>query len=210
LSSHRRLLRWIYSPTLSSRLLPPPDCGCTGCRRRVIDRPLVVLDLHATGVGESYKANPRNFATLEVCLKGATSVSSRWSARLATKSVTEEPSSVRFLVVASPARWSRGSTGLAQGHVPCIPYTVALPPIFATLLLLLPVDPTCLVDPSGLPGTRMWRLLPVVLDAASSWLRSRGAASWVCAKLLVCGCSCFIFLFFIFSFVLELCATVCN
>jgi hypothetical protein len=63
----------------------PPDCGCTGCRRRVIDRPLVVLDLHATGVGESYKANPHNFATLEVCLKGAASVSFRRSARRAVK-----------------------------------------------------------------------------------------------------------------------------
>jgi hypothetical protein len=46
----------------------------------------------------------------------------------------------------------------------------------------------------------------VVLDAASSRLRSRGAASGVRANLLVCG-PCLLFLLFsysFFSFVLKL------
>jgi hypothetical protein len=113
------------------------------------------------------------------------------------QSVVKGPSSFQVLIVASPARWSRGGACRAQGRVPCISCMVALPPVFITLLLLLQVAPACHADPSGLPGARMWRLLPVTLDVTSSWLRSRGACSWVRAKLLVSGLiyrSCFIFL----------------
>jgi hypothetical protein len=93
------------------------------------------------------------------------------------RSVAEGPSSFWVLVDASPTRWSRGGSCLAQGRVPCVSCAVALPPVFATLLLLLPAAPTYHTDSS--------RLLPVVLDAASSRLRSRGAGSWVGFKLLV-------------------------
>jgi hypothetical protein len=83
---------------------------------------------------------------------------------------------------------------------------VALPPVFATLMLLLLVALSCQVDSSVLLDARMWRLFVVVLDAASSRLRSRGAASGVRANLLVCG-PCLLFLLFsysFFSFVLKL------
>jgi hypothetical protein len=86
-------------------------------------------------------------------------------------------SSFWVLIIASPARWSRGGACLAQGRVPCVPCVVALPPIFASLLLLLPVAPTCHTDASSLPGTRMWSLLLVVLDVVSSRLRYHGVAS---------------------------------
>jgi hypothetical protein len=93
------------------------------------------------------------------------------------RSVAEGPSSFWVLVDGSPTRWSRGGSCLAQGCVPCVSSAVALPPVFATLLLLLSAAPTYHTDSS--------RLLPVVLDAASSRLRSRGAGSWVGFKLLV-------------------------
>jgi hypothetical protein len=98
------------------------------------------------------------------------------------RSVAEGPSSFWVLVDASPTRWSRGGSCLAQGRVPCVSCAVALPPVFATLLLLLPAAPTYHTDSS--------RLLPVVLDAASSRLRSRGAGSWVGFKLLVSASRC--------------------
>jgi hypothetical protein len=47
--------------------------------------PAVTLELHATGVGESFKAKSTDLAALEVCLKGTASVCSRWSARLAMR-----------------------------------------------------------------------------------------------------------------------------
>jgi hypothetical protein len=103
------------------------------------------------------------------------------------RSVAEGPSRFCVLVVASLARWSRGSACHTQGHVRRIFCMVALPPVFATLLLLLQVAPACHTNPSGLPGARMWRLLPVTLDAASSRLRFRGPGSWVRAKLLASG-----------------------
>jgi hypothetical protein len=53
------------------------------------------------------------------------------------RSVVRGPSTIRFLIIASPARWFRGSTWPALGRVPYIPGTVSLPPVAATLLLLL-------------------------------------------------------------------------
>jgi hypothetical protein len=123
------------------------------------------------------------------------------------RSVAEGPLNFWVLVVASLARSSRGGACLAQGHVPCVPFVVALPLVFVTLLLLLPVASTCHADSSGLPGAKMWRLLPVVLDATSSRLRSRGAASCVHAMLLVSspGLSpLFHFFLRFFPFVFEL------
>jgi hypothetical protein len=72
------------------------------------------------------------------------------------RSVAKGPSSFRFLILISSPRWSRGGTWLAQCHVPCVPCTVALTLVFAALLLLL----------------------PVVLDVASSRLKSRGVTSY--------------------------------
>jgi hypothetical protein len=122
------------------------------------------------------------------------------------RSVAEGPSSFWVLVDGSPTRWSRGGSCLAQGRVPCVSCAVALPPVFATLLLLLPAAPACHADS---------RLLPIALDAASSRLRSRGAGSWVGAKLLVSAPRLSLLLCFsfsLFSFVFELGAPkpVCN
>jgi hypothetical protein len=48
--------------------------------------PLVVsLELHATIVGESFKAKPPGLTALEVCMKAPASVCSQRSARLAVK-----------------------------------------------------------------------------------------------------------------------------
>jgi hypothetical protein len=52
--------------------------------------------------------------------------------------------------------------------------------VVASLLLLLLLVPACQPDSSSLPGARRWSLLIVALDAVSS---SRGATSWVHAKL---------------------------
>jgi hypothetical protein len=46
---------------------------------------VMALELEAAGVGESFKVKPPDHADLEVCLKGVTSMCSRWSARLAVK-----------------------------------------------------------------------------------------------------------------------------
>jgi hypothetical protein len=86
------------------------------------------------------------------------------------QSVVEGPSSFWVLIVASLARWSRGDTCLAQGCVPCISCVVALPLVFAMLLLLHLVASACQAYPSGLLGTRMWRLPSVALDVTSSGL----------------------------------------
>jgi hypothetical protein len=51
---------------------------------------------------------------------------------------------------------------------------MTFPPVFATLLLLLQVAPVCHVDPFDLSDIRMWRLLSIVLDAASNRFRSGG------------------------------------
>jgi hypothetical protein len=80
-----------------------------------------------------------------------------------------------------------------------------LPSVFATLLSLLSIALECQADPFGLAGARMWRLLPVTLNAASSQLRSRGAVFWVHPKLLVCGLHLSPLFHFSFSFFFVLC-----
>jgi hypothetical protein len=52
---------------------------------------------------------------------------------------------------------------------------MTFPPFFATLLLLLQVALVCHVDPFDLSDIRMWRLLSIALNAASSRFRSSGA-----------------------------------
>jgi hypothetical protein len=98
----------------------------------------VALEFEATGIGESFKAKPPDLAALEVCLKEVVLCAPvgvlNWQ-----RSVTEGPLSFRVLIVASPVRWSRGGTCLAQGRVHCVPYAVAFPPVFAILLVLLMV-----------------------------------------------------------------------
>jgi hypothetical protein len=46
---------------------------------------VLTLELHATGIGESLKVKPPDLTALDVCLKGAASVCSCWSARLVAK-----------------------------------------------------------------------------------------------------------------------------
>jgi hypothetical protein len=70
------------------------------------------------------------------------------------QSIVEGSSSFWFLIIASPARWSRGDAWLTLGRVPCAP-------IFISLLLFLPVTPACQADSSDLLGRRMWRLFVV-------------------------------------------------
>jgi hypothetical protein len=83
---------------------------------------------------------------------------------------------------------------------------VALPPVFAILLLLLPIPvaPACQADSSGLSGAKIWSLFVVTLDAAGSWLRSRCVASWVHAMLIVCN-PCLSLLFYFSSLFFPLC-----
>jgi hypothetical protein len=51
----------------------------------LLTSPVVALELHATGVVESFEAKPPDFAALEVGQKGAALVCSRRSAQLAPK-----------------------------------------------------------------------------------------------------------------------------
>jgi hypothetical protein len=67
---------------------------------------VVVVELHATGTGECFKAKPSELATLELGLNGDAQVCSCWNVRLAAN-VAEGPSTpiYRFCIIASLATW---------------------------------------------------------------------------------------------------------
>jgi hypothetical protein len=69
--------------------------------------PSVALELHAIGVGESFKAKPPDITTLEPGHKGSTIACIHQSARLATKCLrgTFSLPAPRYR---PPTRWSRG------------------------------------------------------------------------------------------------------
>jgi hypothetical protein len=132
---------------------------------------MVALELQTTVVGESFKEKSSDLTTVEVYLKGAAFVCPRWSAQLEAKCHGRTfklpvPSHRLPSKLVSRQQMARPrSRSLHPVH------TVSLPPIFATLLLLLQIAPVCPVDSSGQPGVSMWMSFVVALDVVSSWPR---------------------------------------
>jgi hypothetical protein len=129
--------------------------------------PAVAWVLQATGIGESFKAKPPDPAASEVCPKRDAFVCSRRSARLAAKcrgGTFKYPDTHRCLrrkvVLRRRLSRPRSCSGCPRRGV--------APLVAATLLLLLHVASACLAGSSGWLRARMWMLLMVALDVASS------------------------------------------
>jgi hypothetical protein len=177
------------SDIVVSSATPPAVVGKPVVVVRSSTPPAVTLELHASCVIESFEAKPPDLPASEVGSKGAALMWSCQSARLAAKS----RGGTKLHVLPPRHRLHNKVVSrrhfLTQGCVSCISYVISL-------LLLLSIMLMSQAESSSLPGVRRWRILVVVLDVASSWFMSHGAAFWIrssCLFVVSCYHASFVF-----------------